>query len=409
MRRVFFLTYYFPPLGGVAALRALKFAKYLPEFGWQPVVFHAGPGHLYLQDPSLLEELPPAVRRIPVRTFEGAAVLKTLSRMKLRFVTARVPRLYPLDPQIGWLPGLLRAVRAEAAAHGKPDVLFSSAAPVSVNVAGLALRRELGVPWHADFRDEWTRLPGLRYLTPLHAKMARKYELDTLAAADAVSSVTQTCVDGFQQDRPVGKRPVDLLYNGFDEADFAATAPARPQDKWTLAIVGTVYQATWPTAVLDALAELTAQGKIDPSTVRVVHAGNGSVDWPRGARFEHRSLGFMAHGEAVAWMRRAHLLLLTIERAGALSGRVFEYLRSGTPVLGAAPVEGEAARLVHETGAGRIYAPADAAGLREGLLARYDAWRRGEPPTGAPAEKIAFLTRRAQTEKLASIFEAIGR
>lgn len=407
MPRVFFLTYYFPPLGGVASLRALKFAKYLPAFGWEPVVFHAGPGNLYLQDPSLLAELPPEVRRVPVRTFEGAALLGAMNKLRLRFVTARVPRLYPLDPQIGWIPGLLRAVRAEAA-RAKPDVVFTSAAPMSVNLAGRALQRELGVPWHADFRDEWTRLPGLTFLTPAHRALARRVERETLAAADAVSSVTQTCVDGFQQDRPAEKRPVDLLYNGYDEADFAAPPAPRLTDKFTLAIVGTVYQATWPTAVLEALAGLTAEGRIDPARVRVVHAGNGKVDWPRGAAFERRSLGFVAHGEAVAWMQRAHLLLLTIERAGALSGRVFEYLRAGTPILGAAPVDGEAARLVHAAEAGRVYAPDDAAGIRAGLLAHYEAWARGAAPQGAAPGRIAHLTRRAQTERLVEIWREIG-
>ena len=52
MRRVLMISYYFPPLGGIGSVRAVKFAHYLPEFGWDPAVITPRNG-AYYRDPTL--------------------------------------------------------------------------------------------------------------------------------------------------------------------------------------------------------------------------------------------------------------------------------------------------------------------------------------------------------------------
>ena len=140
-RSVFFFTYSFPPIGGVAALRSLKFARYLTEFGWNVTVFHAGKGSTFAADPDLLKEVPPEVRCIPVRTLEGAAVRRQLEKIKGgRFLIHRLLPLLPVDERVGWVPGLIAAVRNEIDTQGSPDAIFSSAGPYSSNLAGLYFR-----------------------------------------------------------------------------------------------------------------------------------------------------------------------------------------------------------------------------------------------------------------------------
>lgn len=406
-KRVFFLTYYFPPLGGVGSIRSAKFAKHLLAMGWEPTVFHAGAGHFYREDATLLDELPSAIRRVPVRTFEGGALFKTLNRMHLGAITYRVLPLFPLDSQIGWVPALIRAVEREVRERGKPHVLFSSAAPNSVNVAGLALQKRLGVPWVADFRDEWTRNPGAHFATPLHARVARRYERETLCRADAVTTVTQTLVEQFQEDRPAALRPVALIRNGFDEEDFAAAAPERFQDKWTLANVGTSYVSNDPAPVFQALAELIRAGRIPGAEVCALHAGGGKVTWPEKAPFEVRELGFVPHRKAVELMRRAHVLTLVINRGGAAGSRIYEHVRSGTPILCMAP-DGEAWRILEETGGGACFYPGDADGIKAQLLALFAAWREGRV-TGASQQKAQAYSRVDQAARLAAVFESLTR
>lgn len=408
LRRVFFLTYHFPPLAGAGALRAAKLAKYLPEFGWQPTVFHAGAGSTYDKDPALAAELAASIRSVPVRTFEMAGLTRALGAVGLNAVTYRIHRAYPIDPQIGWLPFLAAAVKREIARSGPPDAIFTSSAPNSVHLAGLDLRRRQGTAWVADFRDEWSQNPGARFATPLHRRLAVRFEKATLENADAVTTVTPMLVAQFGALRPAGLRSVELIRNGFDPDDFNRPILAPPGDKWTLGIVGTAYDATDPRVVLEVLAEVTGAGRIDPAKVRVVHAGRGSVNWPAQAKFERRQTGLVTHSQAIDSMLRSDALLLTIQRPAAAGTRIYEYLRSGRPVVAVVP-HGEASVLVESTGAGRSFTPAERDGLREHLVALYDAWSAKRPVSGAASERVEPYSRRHQARQLAEIFDAVAR
>ena len=57
LKRVLIITYYWPPSGGAGVQRWLKFAKYLPEFGWQPVIYTPSNPEFPSEDPSLLKDL----------------------------------------------------------------------------------------------------------------------------------------------------------------------------------------------------------------------------------------------------------------------------------------------------------------------------------------------------------------
>ncbi len=406
MRSLFLLSYLFPPIGGIGSMRMTKFARYLPEFGWMPTVFHAGKGNLYVQDPSLLDELPPNLERIPVRTLEGAAMHKALRKVGLAYVSFRLPMLLPIDGQIGWVPGLLRETGRRIDEGGGPDAVFSTSAPYSTTLAGLWLKRRYRLPWVADFRDDWTRHPHVRFVTPAHRRLARAVELRTLAEADAVTTVTQTWADEFQTDRPPDRRPVDLVPNGFDESDFAHRPPPKLTDKFTLAFVGSAYAMTDPAQLVDALAELVREGVIPGDRVRVVHAGSGKIRPPAGKSFELQSEGFVSHGEAVRWMQRAHLLLFACHRPEAVSGRIYEYIRSGTPILGVAP-EGEATRIVAETGRGVILTPDRHRDMRKQLVERYREWcENPNLPDFKPGPEITRYSRREQARRLAEILDA---
>lgn len=408
MKRVYFLTYYFPPVGGVGAIRAAKFAKYLPEFGWEPVVFHAGRGHRYIEDPSLLNELRSSLHRIPVRTYEGASVLNRLDSLGLRFATSRLLRLAPIDAQIGWVWPAIRAAREEAARSGRPAALFTSSAPYSSVLAGLWLRRTWKLPWVADFRDEWTQNPALRFSTPLHRTLAAHIERKAMAEADAVVTVTPALREQFNALRTRGQREVEVIRNGFDEDDFQDPAPQRDSDRWTIGFIGTAYAATDPSPVIQALQMAALQGEVDGARVHFVHAGNGQIAWPTVPVFAVTTLGYVTHAEAVAWMRRVHLLVLVIHRAEAASSRVYEHLRAGTPTLCVAPPDGEAAALVCQMRAGVVVAPQDVEGIAKALCEYYQTWREGRFRPLVPSAELAVYSRREAARHLASVLDAVA-
>jgi glycosyltransferase involved in cell wall biosynthesis len=407
-RRVHFLAYYFPPVGGVASLRNAKLANYLLDNGWRTTAFHAGAGTTFPPDPRLVDTLRPEIERVPVRTYEGAPLIHALESMGLRFLTWRIPYLYALDPQVGWLPGLWRAVTRHIEAHGKPDAVFTSAAPFSVNLVGLALKRRYNLGWVADFQDEWTFNPAMRFLTPLHRAAARKVETATFARADVLTTVTPSLVARFAAERPAG-RPVELLSEGYDEADFASPPPPKRRDKWTLAYVGTVYPSVDPLPILDALQAEIAAGAIDAARVRVVHAGRGKLTLPAQPAYEVEARGFVAHDEALRLMREANALLIRRDHAGASSGRIFEYIRSQTAIVAAADPAGEMAKILSETGAAATYPIADVAGLRGELRRQYQSWLAGrEPARNLDLAALGRYSREAEAEKLAGLLARVA-
>lgn len=407
-KRVFFLTYYFPPLGGIVALRNAKTARYLADFGWDAEVFHAGDGTPAIRDETLLDELPSSIQRFPVRTFEVASLHKALHATGLRFLSYRIQRLYLLDPQIGWLPALLRKLKEEIALRGKPDAVFTSAAPFSINLAGLYLRTQHGIPWVADFQDEWSLNPYIQWPTPLHRKLAETYEEKTMRTADGIVTVTPPLVKLFQSARPTDMFPVKLMRDGYDEADFQSPPPPKITDKWTLAHIGTAYQGSDPRPILDCLTELIRAGRIDGGKVRVAQVGRGDMNWPKDAPFEKKEAGFVSHGEAVAWMRKSHALIILRKEASASSGKIYEYMRSGTPVIAVADIRGEVAKLLGETNTGRAFDISDKHGLSEELAASYQQWEQGKAMGArSPTRALEAYSRRAQTQTLADLLDAV--
>ncbi len=408
-KRVFFLTYYFPPLGGIAALRNAKMARYLADFGWDAEVFHAGDGTTAVRDESLVKQLPASIHRFPVRTLEAAFLHKALHATGLRYFSYKIQKLYLLDPQIGWLPNLLRKVKKEIGLRGKPDAFFTSSAPFSINIAGLYLRNHFDIPWVSDYQDEWTQNNYIQWPTPLHRKLAVDFEAKTMSTADGVITVTPPLVTLFQKNRPAAMQPVRLVRDGYDEADFQSAPPPKLNDKWTLAHVGTAYLGSDPRPMLDCLVALIQSGRIDGSKVRVVQVGRGDMNWPKGAAFEKMETGFLPHAEAVAWMRKSHALIILRKEASASSGKIYEYMRSGTPVIAVAPIPSEVAELLSETNTGRAFSPSDRQALSEEFVFSYQQWEKGTGPERRPTPALEFYSRRAQTRTLADLLDAVSK
>lgn len=120
-------------------------------------------------------------------------------------------------------------------------------------------------------------------------------------------------------------------------------------------------------------------------------------------------VSYVPHEEAVVHMRRAGLLLLSIEdfpaANGMLTGKLYEYLASGRPILGVGPVEGDAARLLEETEGGRLFERSDVQGLSAFIEEQYEAWREGDVRSGASLDAVRPYRRRVQAGELAEVLD----
>jgi glycosyltransferase involved in cell wall biosynthesis len=400
-RRVLMLAYYFPPLGGAGVQRTLKFASYLPESGWQPTVLTTRSTVYPVKDPSLARELPAAVRVIRAHEPRGAmgpaAVLRWAGWERASRIAA-----FP-DAAIGWVPDAVR-LSLSVVRREHPAVLFSTSAPYSSHLVALAVHRRTGIPWIADFRDEWAANPSMRDEPPLVRRMARRLELEITRRAAAITVVG----DYFQILNPFGS-PIATIPNGVDDQDLEEPTSTRLGDALTLSYVGTLYGKRDAGPVINALQRLVGRGAIDLDRLRIRVVGNdwrplGSPPWP----LPVHHTGYVSHEEALREMRSASVLLHYEDPANpAPGGKIYEYLASGRPVLCVARPDGGAAALVRAAQAGPVVAPDDGEEIERALMSLYERWQTSGLPDQPAAREFVLqhYSRRKLARDLAAVLD----
>jgi len=346
MRRVLIVAYYFPPIGGIGAIRMAKFAEYLPSLGWEPTVLAPGETphpldrELHVREDRVVRsrsiELSRLGRAVPGKPSERAGpgtahpspafgIRQAIRRAAHRYV------FYP-DGQIGWYLGAVRAGR-RALAHGEFDVIYSSSNPITAHLVARSLHRHSGLPWIAEFRDPWSDRLGADHPYARHAKrLSRRIARE----ADRVIVPTPTMASHLAE---VWGRDIDVVMNGHD----VQARPLAPTDDPTITHVGTYYPGRQDLRVVwEALRRRRADGARPVPRIRFV----GPLPEELAAELGEFGLtdlvettGFVAHDAAMAAMRSSSLLVasgFTGEdplSLGVIPAKLFEYLASGLPIL----------------------------------------------------------------------------
>jgi glycosyltransferase involved in cell wall biosynthesis len=402
-RRVLVLAYYFPPVGGAGVQRTLKFIKYLAPLGWEATVISTRSRAYGVSDSSLLADIPGTTRvtrtlALPLARYLGFA----LHRLRLQRLRAFV--LWP-DGGLGWMPfallASLRAVRRD-----RPDVLFSTSSPYGSHLVAMVVARLTGMPWVADFRDEWAANPYL-------AKQPRLLKWLSRRAERAITARARQVVVAADYFRLAGLESDDLrrtvIVNGVDEDDLVTGDVARSQERFVFAHVGSIYEIRDPTVVLHVLQSLVARGDIPRERLEVRLVGNlwiPGFSLPPGINVT--ATGYVEHAQAVAEMKAATALLLYIAPGdSAPSGKLFEYLASGRPLLCLAPEENLASTLVREWDAGVTADPRKESEIERAILTLWRRWQEDGLPDLEEVRKRAVeqYSRRSTAGQLARVLE----
>lgn len=182
-KRVLIISYYWPPTGGSGVQRWVKFAKYLPSEGWQPVIYTPLNPEAITVDESLISEIPPEVEVIKRKIFEPYNIYRALTGKKGR--TAQSGEVNPInsqkksftqkvsmwirgnmfipDPRCFWIGPSVRFLKKYLKEH-PVDVIVSTGPPHSMHLIARKVARSTGIPWVADFRDPWTKMFYFKHL-----------------------------------------------------------------------------------------------------------------------------------------------------------------------------------------------------------------------------------------------------
>ncbi len=469
-RTLLVLTYRWPPQGGVSVQRVTKFVKYLSRRGWRPVVHTVSNPYAPVRDQGLARDVPPGVAVYRTPTIEWEAVEKSLAGLVRRIrgrngaVTSAArdagegddalrreaetgtvgrterearrkrhgqlgalgnfvwSKLLVPDPQIVWAgAAYLRSLAI--ARRERPDAIFSTSPPNSVNVLAAALARRLGIPWIADLRDPWT--DGVRRKqwypgNPGRQRREERWEREIFERASAVVVTTEATRADFLRKYPwCPPEKVAVITNGFDAEDFAHVTPEpRFLEPGLLhvTVTGTVETLFDLMPFFTAVRDLVRDDADARRLLRVNFVG--AKRQPLYDEFIAREgLGdvvrfhpFQPHADSVQFLADSTALMLCQvprEDSGAIKiqGKMCEYLYTRKPII-ALTIPGETATILQRTGLGRIADPRDTAAIRkllEGLLAEFAAGTLAVQPN---EEAIAEFDRERQAEKLARLLDA---
>ena len=411
-RRVLFLAYNFPPHGGPGVQRSLKFVKYLPEFGWQPVVLSAAEQAGPVLDPSLQGDIPAGlpVQRLPA--FNIQSLLAGGERLGLKRAAVLLNLLLQIpDPGIFWARRARQAAR-QLVARTRPDLIFSTSGPNSSHVAARWIQQDSGLPWLADFRDPWSANLVIPYL-PGYRALNRRLERRVLAAADRVTCVSQPWLADLQanlppnQAGPVGK--FVLIPNGYDPDDLPQLPKPAASGPFTITHTGSLYRNRRPDSFLAAVQLLLERGQIAREQIRVRFIGRDSASQiPMAAPYE--AIGYVPHAELAGYLGETHVLLLLLdpspENAGNYSGKLYEYIAANRPVLGIVPPGGVAQALIESTRTG-LAVGGDPEQIAAAILSLKRAWQAGFPDFAPDWGEIQQYSRRRLTARLAQEFDSL--
>jgi glycosyltransferase involved in cell wall biosynthesis len=408
---VLMIAYYFPPMGGAGVQRTLKFARYLPEFGWRPYILTVK-DKSKIRDTSMIEELP--VETSVTRT--DILHLPSLLPWRLRNSISRWFLI--VDEQIGWLLNANPAGQ-KIISRNNIKTIYSSSMPYTDHLIALHLHRRLHLPWVADFRDPWMGNPYLSFPTEFHRRINEKLEHMVFSEADRVILNTKRTQQYYL--RKYGKLPPEkfvTIPNGYDQADIQVIDVDKPiNPAFTIVHLGSLYRKVRSSEFfLAALQQAIAGEKIPEDNIRVRFIGN--IDSETRGLVEQLELGkvvelcgYLNHRQALCELSSADLLLL-IPSYGAGSelfvpAKLYEYLASNKPILCLSD-PGEAADLVRKARAGTIVPPDDVIQIADCLVEMYHQWQEGQLKIQRDRQLIQTFERRRLTQRLAELFDEVS-
>jgi len=437
LTKVLLVVYAFPPAGGVGVLRAASLARYLPAEGIRFDVLTTRNPAAVGSDPSLLRDIPAEVTIHRTITLDLPFGIKKWIKRKITGVKAHSRKgdgtgkpgkpnflkkvlqdfLLP-DPQVMWLPILTRAAR-RIVKDREIDVVVITGAPFSAFLLIERLRKEFPhLPIVADFRDEWLisqfEFGSFQFSSSERARsFAVSAEARAVANATAVVTVNEAALT-VMRDR-YSQEPADkfhLISNGFDATRVrrcAPTANPRPDGKILVAHIGTLYTATDPTALIEALQSLPPEvksriklhfiGHIDELRIREALLKLGDMV---------ELIGYMPQGDALAAMDEAEYVLMVGHDRLNIQGKFYDYIGSGKPILACLHPGGDIRRLLDELRAGWWAGNQDVQGIRQLFIDAVERGDRLHTEFQPDLEKIAQFERKALAKQYATLLHEIA-
>ncbi|WP_252250261.1 glycosyltransferase [Clostridium sp. ZBS13] len=442
-KHVLMLAQIFPPMGGSGVQRTLKFAKYLREFNYEPVIITVGNTSFeYLKDKSLEKEIPENLEIIRFdenSKLNGAQVTNLLNKYEGLINDEKIILEYKniitklseegkekellntlLIPDLSsfWAMDVLDRID-EYIDFTSIDIIYSTSGPYSDHIIGYFLKERINKPWICDFRDEWTNNPYADFdKSNLSYKIIRNMEINILNNCDKLITISNLAKQNYINDLKVQERKIQVITNGYDEDDFKNIELNRGNNsKFRIIHNGMLYMIRTPKTFLMAIKKLIDECKIDKNKIEIIFSYTEEKEKCLKYLAENnmdsivKFKDYMDHEESIKLSMKSDMLLLIVgqgeKNKGVYTGKVFEYLRMNKPILALSPKHSVVEELLKETNSGENYEFEDVKGISNYIYKNYKEWEKNDNNQKNDNKSIEKYERKNLTNNLSNIFDQV--
>lgn len=407
--------------------RWLKFAKYLPEFGWKPVIYTPENPSYPLLDESLMKDVPKDLEIVKTKIWEPYQLAEKLNKSNKKFKAGQFDvgknqswksklsiwvrgNFFIPDARVFWVKPSVKFLK-QYLKENQIEVVVTSGPPHSLHLIGLNLKKKLpNLKWIADFRDPWTEISYYKHLklTKSSDQKHRQLESEVFRNADITLATSYTDAENFRKN---GANAI-CITNGFDESDSNSQTLkfSDTQTKFTLSYIGVLEQLRNPENLWKALNDLVTENAEFAEKFTLKFAGR--IDDKILNSIEHSNLknhilnlGYLSHDKAIEEMQTSEILLITNfpnnSSKGIIPGKIFEYLATGKQIISFGPKDADVSKILNETQAGKHFSYDDSLKIKEFILEKFELWKDGN--LSENTQNIEQFSRKNLTKKLAEI------
>lgn len=351
MKKVLIIAYAFPPHQVIGSERPFRIAKYLPQYGWEPVVLTVDrpgqyPGGIRVikaKHNDFFESLKSKISLFLNHRRQNNLQVSSIttsggSKEEIKLIKFMNEIIYFPDPARGWYKTAFSTVSRYLDIE-KIDAIISTSSPETDHLIARRIKRKYGIPWIADFRDPWTQ-NAYRDKFSLINRLERKLELKIISDADAIVTVTEPWID-LLSSLHKGKR-MFCISNGYDDEDFILK-PTNLTSKFTITYAGSLYQGKRdPSLLFEVINELIKEKKLERDLIEIRFYGTKEERIAQQVKNSGMDdivhfYGIIPRGEVIFKLQESQVLLLLLwnnkKESGFCPGKVYEYFGARRPIL----------------------------------------------------------------------------
>lgn len=447
-KKVLFIAYHFPPIGGSGVQRSLKYVKYLPMYEYKPLVCTVKNGHNFAYDYTLLDEIPNEAKVYRSNSGETlllreiiektSAVLRKLKKSKKNnednesntdikkiggsqdTIKDKIFRYLEYnyfipDTKIRWYKHAINDIKKRILVENDIDIIYSTSSPYTDHLIGLEIKKYTNKPWIADFRDPWV---GNVFIANNYSKKRLKREAQmeraVIEKADKIIMVTDTITENYKKSYPEYADKFITITNGFDSADKLDIAI--DNEKFIINYSGILTEGQSPDTLIKALEKLCCEDEKFRKNLKVNFTGLVIPQYEfmiRNSKINENIIinSYMTHEEVVKQMSKAAINFVILadrsESRGVFTGKIFDYILAERPVLGIMPSNGVASNLINNRELGLSIEHGEVDKVYEFIKLIYNKWLSNEEVRVASIERCQDFDRRYLTKQLSSIMDKL--